>query len=262
MRYPNPPRTCMHTAQGNRRGNVIEHAQRRSRSATVNPHTRNGHFTQWGRDAALEIAAARKDYEGWGTTDRQLQSFTRTNPGPILTDRENRAARDQSMRAMFKDRDALSQTWMGPSMKSRKLMMGGRKNFNHGHESAVDMRRLNSWSTYPFLTRLEPTQNNGQVWSRTMPVEDPGDAGAYTHQQKHVMTSASRIGSFWYDAQKPDALHGCRPTLDSVWFGSLRRQDDGGQAIGNLRARGTNTLDRPELFQGTPVYSNTMCYGR
>lgn len=255
--------TSKHTAMGNRRSHVLEHAQRRSRSAGVNPHTQEGHFTQHGKDAALEVEAARRDYEGWGTTDRPLQSFTRVNPGPLLTDRENRVARDQSMRSMFKEKDAMSQTWMGPSMKQRKLMMGKRKNYYHGHESCVDQRRLNSWSTYPFITRLEPSASNGQVWGRTMPVEDPGDAGAYTHQQKQIQTSSSRIGSFWYDAQRPDMLHGCRPVMDSVWFGSIRRQDgQAGHSLGNLRARGTDALDRPEIFQGTPVYSNTVCYGR
>jgi len=127
----------------------------------------------------------------------------------------------------------------------------------------VDQRRMNSWSSYPFLTRLEPSMPNGQVWERTMPVEDPGDASAYTHQQKQVMTSASRIGSFWYDAQKPDNQHGSRPVMDSVWFGSIRRHDNGkGHQLGNLRARGENALDRQDIFQGTPVYSNTICYGR
>jgi hypothetical protein len=157
----------------------------------------------------------------------------------------------------------LTQTWMGPTMRSKKDIMGGRKSFHHGHESRVDMRRMNSWSTYPFLTRLEPSKSNGQVWKRTMPVEDPGDAGAYTHQQKQVMTSSSRVGSWWYDAQKGDSSHGCRAPMDSVWFGSIRRQDSGGgHLLGNLRARGSDAMDRPEIWQGTPVYSNTICYGR
>ena len=48
-------------------------------------------------------------------------------------------------------------------------------------------------------------------------MEDPGDGSAYTHQQKQILTSASRVGSFWYDAQKQDGLHGCRKPMDSVW---------------------------------------------
>jgi hypothetical protein len=255
----------MHTAQGNRRANILEHAQRRSSSMQVNPHLRGGHFTQLGRSASHAELSARHDYEGWGTTDRPLQSFTRTNPAPLLTSRTERAERDAAMsRAVFSQSgDPLNQSWMGPRMKSRKDIMVGRKTYHHGHESRVDQRRLDSWSTYPFLTRLEPSKSNGQVWDRTMPVEDPGDAGAYTHQQKQIMTSSSRIGSFWYDAQKHDNQHGCRPAMDSVWFGSLRRQDSGdGHQLGNLRARGSDSLDRPEIFQGTTVYSNTICYGR
>jgi hypothetical protein len=255
----------MHTAAGNRRANILEHAQRRSSSTQVNPHTRGGHFTELGRKASHAELSARHDYEGWGTTDRPLQSFTRMNPPPLLTSRTERAERDAAMsRAVFaQSGDVLKETFMGPRMKSRKDIMVGRKGFHHGHESRIDQRRLDSWSSYPFLTRLEPSKSNGQVWGRTMPVEDPGDAGAYTHQQKQIMTSSSRIGSFWYDAQKLDNQHGCRPVMDSVWFSSIRRQDSGsGHQLGNLRARGSDAMDRPEIFQGTPVYSNTICYGR
>lgn len=258
--------TAKHTAQGTRRSNILEHHERRARSHTVNPHTRGGHFTQYGRNAAMDTRAARADYEGWGVTDRPMQSFTRGNPPPLLTERGLRVERDQSlsasMKAIHPKGDHLMQSCMGPKLKDRKLLMGGRNSFHHGHESAVDQRNLNTWSTYPYLTRLENTNSSGQQFKRTMPMEDPGDGSAYTHQQKQILTSASRVGSFWYDAQKQDGLHGCRKPMDSVWFGSLRRADSGGHLLGNLRARGTDGLDRPELFQGTPVYSNTMCYGR
>jgi hypothetical protein len=80
-----------------------------------------------------------------------------------------------------------------------------------------------------------------------------------------LMPSSTRIGSFWYDAAAPhmDADWARRRPLDSVWFASLRRTDGArGQRLGNLRSTSADTLDRPELFQGTPVYSNTICYGR
>merc|ERR1719240_1415945 len=138
---------------------------------------------------------------------------------------------------MFPKVDHLPQAFIVRKLKARRLLMGGRRGYHHGHESAVDMRRLNSWSTYPYLTRLENTASNGQQFKRTMPVEDPGDTAAYTHQQKQILTSSSRVGSFWYDAQKKDGLHGCRPPMDSVWFGSIRRSDSGGHLLGNPRAR-------------------------
>jgi len=251
--------TGIWTCAGNRPSTVLEHQHRRHRRSLTNNHCNDGHFTQHARDGARRSASARADLEGFNRTDRPIQSFTRTNPAPLLTGRTERSSRDRSLRGKV---DTLSASWAGPEMKSRKDVMGGRVGFNHGHESRVDQRRLNTLSTYPFITRLEHSKPNGQVWPRTMPVEDPGDAGGYSHQQKQTMTSSQRVGSWWFDAQRKDMLHGCRKPMDSVWFGSIRRQDDGGHMLGNLRARGADCMDRPENFQGTAVYSNSMCYGR
>ena len=51
------------------------------------------------------------------------------------------------MKAIHPKGDHLMQSCMGPKLKDRKLLMGGRNSFHHGHESAVDQRNLNTWST-------------------------------------------------------------------------------------------------------------------
>jgi hypothetical protein len=184
-----------------------------------------------------------------------MQSFTRLKPVPMLTPRDERADRDRDlMNTMEK-----GESWRSPYVQSWERLMGGRENFHHAREAPVNMKKLNTRSTYPFLTRFDERE----PFERTQPMNDPGDASSYHHQQKQLMPSSTRIGSFWYDAAKPniDADFARRRSLDSVWFASIRRTDHG-QRLGNLRSMSTDTLDRPELFQGTPVYSNTICHGR
>jgi hypothetical protein len=222
-----------------------------------------GHFTQKGRAQALALNEARADMVSLGRTDRPMQSFSRLKPAPILTSRSERADRDNYLCSVH---DVDKEAWRTPHTKSWDRLMGGRENFNHGKESPLDLRRNNTRSTYPQVTRYDDRCSDGPVtnFERTQVVCDPGDASSYHHQQKQIQPSSFRVGSFWYDAAKQniDSDYARRRPLDSVWFASIRRTNHGGQRLGNLRSSASDTLDRPELFQGTPVYSNTICYGR
>jgi len=184
-----------------------------------------------------------------------MQSFTRLKPVPMLTARSERADRDFDLQKTME----VGEAWRSPYVQSWDRLMGGRENYHHAREAPVNLKRLATRSTYPALTRFDERFS----FERTQPMNDPGDASSYHHQQKQLMPSSSRVGSFWYDAAKPslDSDFARRRPLDSVWFASVRRADHG-QRLGNLRSSASDTLDRPELFQGTAVYSNTICYGR